>query len=506
MSTTACPIVIKVPVHTGYRRATLPSVAARLQAREKPERKAVTEEKDARRELLVAAAQARKAATAALHNKRVNEQRSSAIRMKTTIEHYTRSTINRRLKEAEALRESRLRAKAIKAKAFIDRVDHVAERNDARKAELQAQYERKLEAAAQKRERRLANRQFAAADATARAKSIALERSRESETIARRLSDRIFEAAHRRDAQLDIVASKAAFFNERAVRVAAHKRAARVLDARVIAAGIQSKQAAADYLRSLDLRLRQQRAALTNERAAIVVERQRLSQHIQPMVAGAKLRAEQFMASERRSEALFDIQNKAHKFIRRAVVTCANNEVQNRRLSEHKRANLEERLAAAERRKEELLLCGVSMAGGGPSPTRRPRGVERVSSPALSDSMSLALRIDGFALAPPQGGPVRRPASAIGVMNTAHAVHAIAARPDRPVTARGLKSTTRAAHDSVTSEESARSDDDDDGVIVFQTPEQTSRPSTRGSSRHTASGGSNDWTHVSAPVSPTASA
>ena len=36
--------VIKVPVHTGYRRATLPSVAARLQAREKPERKAVTEE------------------------------------------------------------------------------------------------------------------------------------------------------------------------------------------------------------------------------------------------------------------------------------------------------------------------------------------------------------------------------------------------------------------------------------------------------------------------------
>ena len=212
------------------------------------------------------------------------------------------------------------------------------------------------------------------------------------------------------------------------------------------------------------------------------------------------------MASERRSEVLFDIQNKAHKFIRRAVVTCANNEVQNRRLSEHKRASLEERLAAAERRKEELLRCGVSMAGGGPAPTRRPGGFERVSSPALSESMSLALRIDGFALAPPQDGPARRPASAIGVMNTAHAVHAIAARPDRPVTARGLKSTTRAAHDSVTSEESARSDDDDDGVIVFQTPEQTSRPSTRGSSRHTASGGSNDWTHVSAPVSPTASA
>jgi hypothetical protein len=45
-----------------------------------------------------AAAQARKAATAALHNKRVNEQRSSAIRMKTSIEQYTRRTITRRLK------------------------------------------------------------------------------------------------------------------------------------------------------------------------------------------------------------------------------------------------------------------------------------------------------------------------------------------------------------------------------------------------------------------------
>ena len=62
---------------------------------------------DARRELLVAAAQARKAATAALHNKRVNEQRSSAIRMKTSIEQYTRRTITRRLKVRSRTRASR---------------------------------------------------------------------------------------------------------------------------------------------------------------------------------------------------------------------------------------------------------------------------------------------------------------------------------------------------------------------------------------------------------------
>jgi hypothetical protein len=44
MSATACPIAIKVPVHSGYRRSKLPPVAARLQAREKPERKAVSDE------------------------------------------------------------------------------------------------------------------------------------------------------------------------------------------------------------------------------------------------------------------------------------------------------------------------------------------------------------------------------------------------------------------------------------------------------------------------------
>ena len=44
MSVTACPIAIKVPMHSGYRRSELPPVAARLQAREKPERKAVSDE------------------------------------------------------------------------------------------------------------------------------------------------------------------------------------------------------------------------------------------------------------------------------------------------------------------------------------------------------------------------------------------------------------------------------------------------------------------------------
>jgi hypothetical protein len=164
---------------------------------------------------------------------------------------------------------------------------------------------------------------------------------------------------------------------------------------------------------------------------------------------------------------------KAHGFIRRAVVTCANNEVHNRRISEHKRVALEERLAAAERRKEELMLCGISMAGGGPSPTR-PRSAARVTSPALSESQALALRVDGVSLTPPNDRRAR-PASAIGVMNTTHVMNAVHARP---VTARGL--TLSDAHDSVTSED----DLSESGVVVFRTPEQTSPARVQGGRLH----------------------
>ena len=96
-----CPCRCRAAAFIAFRTARIPPLS---DATHVPSHGNLTQtfdfdpQKDARRELLVAAAQARKAATAALHNKRVNEQRSSAIRMKTTIEHYTRSTINRRLK------------------------------------------------------------------------------------------------------------------------------------------------------------------------------------------------------------------------------------------------------------------------------------------------------------------------------------------------------------------------------------------------------------------------
>ena len=101
--------------------------------------------------------------------------------------------------------------------------------------------------------------------------------------------------------------------------------------------------------------------------------------------------------------------------------------------------------------------------------------------------------LDGVSLTPPNDRRAR-PASAIGVMNTTHVMNAVHARP---VTARGL--TLSDAHDSVTSED----DLSESGVVVFRTPEQTSRPVSREAA--STDGGSIEWTHVSATVSPTAS-
>ena len=203
----------------------------------------------------------------------------------------------------------------------------------------------------------------------------------------------------------------------------------------------------------------------------------------------------------------------AHKFLRRAVVTCANNEVQ-LQASEYKRANLEAFAVADrafERRKPPLLLCVCVCAGGGPSPpSRRPGagvpGLPRPQSEAMSTSQfeSMVFPRSRRRRADPRETP--------GVRHRRHEHRPRRPRhrrPPRPTRHRArfeMGVTTRAAHDSVDERGVKSSDDDsydDDGVIVFQTPEQqTSRPSTRGSSRHTASGGENDWTHVSAPVSP----
>jgi len=238
-------------------------------------------------------------------------------------------------------------------------------------AYLTSQTARKLEAAKQLRQRKIAGIQFKAADATARAKSIAVVAAKDAATKAMRIKGKVETAVQRRDRFLFFVASKAAFYNARHERGVAHVRANLFLDARTTVVKLESKMAAAEYLRTLDLRLRQSKAALTNERAANVVERQRLTSHVSPMIGAARIRAGQYMASERRNDALTDIANRAHGFVRKAVLTCAVAEVRAKEQTDTLRANLEDRLAAAAERKGDLLACHANvMAGGGPSPDR----------------------------------------------------------------------------------------------------------------------------------------
>ena len=80
---------------------------------------------------------------------------------------------------------------------------------------------------------------------------------------------------------------------------------------------MESKHAAADYLRALDVHLRQSKAALTNVHVANVVERQRLTDAVSPMLRVAKIRATQHLAEERRQVALYQVASKANFFVRK---------------------------------------------------------------------------------------------------------------------------------------------------------------------------------------------
>jgi hypothetical protein len=213
-----------------------------------------------------------------------------------------------------------------------------------------------------------------------------LKAARAAAEKAAAIETKVDVAVARRDAFLNLVAFKAHFFNARADRAVKHAKANARMDAKVTATRLQSRMAAAAYLRGLDVRLRQSKAALTTERAAHVVERQRLQNHVSPLIEAARIRADQFLADERRNEAVNATAARAHRFIRRAVVTAATREYNEAATAATRRANLEEKLAAAAERKSEML--SLAYAGGGPeidsvrgSPTGSWPRMSRASSP-----------------------------------------------------------------------------------------------------------------------------
>eukprot|EP00227_Mantoniella_beaufortii_P019197 CAMPEP_0197575736 /NCGR_PEP_ID=MMETSP1326-20131121/1021_1 /TAXON_ID=1155430 /ORGANISM="Genus nov. species nov., Strain RCC2288" /LENGTH=441 /DNA_ID=CAMNT_0043138551 /DNA_START=211 /DNA_END=1536 /DNA_ORIENTATION=- len=418
-ATAAFSYILKVPVHThSSRRAKQPPVAARLQARDFPARGTQLTEKFAVNKAAVNAA-----AIASAHLARVSDAVSNATLIKSQVSDYTRVSTDRRLMEAEANRMGMLNERASKAAVFIARVETVHEKNDLRKAELAAQTAHKLEAAKQKRERKLSAIQFKGADATAKAKYIAVNAAKDAAAAAALLAAKTEVAVNRRDRFLSLVASKAAFFNARHEHTIAAKREQQLSDAKHNVAKLESKMAAADYLHTLDMRLRQSKAALTNERVANVVERQRLAGAVSPMIESAKIRAGQYLAFERRCEALTDIAMKANHFVRKAVRTTAIAEMKAKEATDTMRANLEGRMAAATERKEELMATAGAMAGGGPQTP--VKALKAVAGRGRSES-------------PSAPGSVYRPRlSPVGYMKAARHSHAgerCFSAPTSPVT------------------------------------------------------------------------
>ena len=225
----------------------------------------------------------------------------------------------------------------------------------ARRASVAAKQERKLESASEARRRRLDAVAFRAADAAARVKSKARERRLSFSERAAELDVRLRRASRRRDDITNRVALKASFFSLRAARAAMRAEAKAKARSEETASRLARRVADAALLRDLDVRLRQCKAALVNERASHVVERRRLSDSVAPMLGAARLNAQLARAAARREGVVAAVAQRARAFVRRAVVTCAAREFRAERSSAQKRASLEARVDAAARRKARFL-------------------------------------------------------------------------------------------------------------------------------------------------------
>ena len=274
------------------------------------------------------------------------------------------------------LRARHLEARVAAASSVSARAAAVESRAAFRRDAIELSIERKLESASEARHRRLRAVAFRAADAAARVKSVALALQRERVERQTEWHEKLREASRRRDAHTNRVALRASFFVLRASKAAAHASAAAAHRSAEIFSRLSARLENAETLKGLDVRLRKCKASLVCERASHVVQRRRLSDSVAPMLGAARLRASHARARARREGATRATSDKAGAFVRRAVVTCASNEVRAARFSMEKRARLDARIAAAARRKASFLELGARglghpLGGGGPSPPGR---------------------------------------------------------------------------------------------------------------------------------------
>jgi hypothetical protein len=155
------------------------------------------------------------------------------------------------------------------------------------------------------------------------------------------------------------------------------------------------------------------------------------------MLRVAKMRATQYLAEERRHHSLTQVASKAHDFVYKADRTCKLAELRRAKHSNALRANLEDRLASAQVKRDHMFTSGVIMAGGGPSPVKV--AVTSMVTQTSSAPVSPAAK--------PEPSP--SPSSARGSLRgggSARAVRGVSrSAQTAPVSARGVRRSAQSA-------------------------------------------------------------
>lgn len=248
-----------------------------------------------------------------------------------------------------------LGAKKEKAHKYVAKATKVQQTLEERKNALAAQIDHSLEAAGEKRTQQLRNVQFKAANVIQKHKAVVTTSAKTATQLASRIADSLQQAAEKRTRILSARAGKAAAFNAHHEVAVQRARANKAAEAKELASQLETRMQAAEYLSDLAVKIRKSKAALINEHAHLVSSRRRLTDAVAPMIANAKIRAELYLASNRRSEGLEETAAKAHKFVERVTRTVATEQVRAQAAADAARVQIQQKLADASARKEDLL-------------------------------------------------------------------------------------------------------------------------------------------------------
>ena len=206
-----------------------------------------------------------------------------------------------------------------------------------------------------KRTQQVRQVQFKASNVVQKHKAVVTGVQRSSTDLAAKIADNLHRAAEKRERILSARANRAATINAQRESTVQRVRSVQTINAKQMASELQSKMQAAEYLHDLNLKLRISKASLANEHAALVTSRHKLSDAVAPMIANGKIRADLYLAANRRSESLREVSAKAGAFVARAVHTVAAEQMRAVAAADAARVSMQQRLANASARKEDAL-------------------------------------------------------------------------------------------------------------------------------------------------------